>query len=432
MNPAPFEVVILNDYASPTGGSTAVALAAAAGLAAHDVPVTYFSAVGPVAPLLTSHPRLTPVCLDQTDLGRNPRRWRAVVDGCRNARAVRALRTVLARKSRARTVVHAHTWSQALSPFTLAAVRRMGFRLVLTLHDYFVACPNGQFFVYPARQVCRRVPLSGACWLCNCDRRHFGHKLWRNARAALQHRLLQASARPAFCIGVSDFSLNLLRPHLPPAVPTRVVRNPVDGVRADPAPVAGNREFLFIGRFEPEKGVLLFARAARAAGVDATFVGDGSLLPALRTLCPHARFTGWLPPGAIAAERRRARALVFPSLWTETFGLAAAEAMAAGVPAIVSDQCAATDFIAHDVNGRHFAHGSVLALTEQIRALAHDPALAARLGRAGHETYWRDPWTTDRHVRELLEVYGEVLAPDRPSLPGAPIHESADCVGTGR
>jgi glycosyltransferase involved in cell wall biosynthesis len=431
MTAPPLELVVLNDYASPTGGSTAVALAAATELAARGVPVTWFSCVGPVAPRLRDDPGIAVVCLDQPDIGRNPRRGRAFVDGWRNARAVRSLQAVLACKSPASTVVHAHTWSQALSPFVLAAVRQRGFRLVLTLHDYFAACPNGQFFVYPAQQVCERRPLSAACWRCNCDRRNFGHKLWRNARAAIQHRLLRASARPSCFIGVSAFSLNRLRPHLPPAVPTRVIRNPVACVRDEPAPVAANREFLFIGRFEAEKGALLFARAVRAAGVPAAFVGDGSLRAELLALCPHARFTGWLAPAETRRELRRARALVFPSLWAETFGLAAAEAVAAGVPVIVSDHCAVIDFVAHRVNGLHFAHGSAPALAAQLQALAGDAPLAAQLGRTGYDTYWRDPWTVGRHVDRLLAVYHEVLGGDRRNHPGESIHESLAGVGTG-
>ena len=163
MNRESPDVVILNDYASLTGGSTAVALASAVGLAARDVAVTFFAAVGPVAPQLVGVPNLKVVCLGQSEIVKNPNRMQAFVRGWRNVRALRALREVLAHKSPRKTVIHAHTWSQALSPFVLTVAREMGFPVIVTLHDFFIACPSGVLFVHPAREIC--PPLGPAACL---------------------------------------------------------------------------------------------------------------------------------------------------------------------------------------------------------------------------------------------------------------------------
>ena len=93
---APIEVVILNDYATTTGGSTAVAIASALGLAARGIPVTYFSCVGPVAPELQNVPGLEVVCLGQHEIAKDPNRLRALATGLRNPSAVSALRRLLA------------------------------------------------------------------------------------------------------------------------------------------------------------------------------------------------------------------------------------------------------------------------------------------------------------------------------------------------
>jgi glycosyltransferase involved in cell wall biosynthesis len=424
MNRESLEVVILNDYASLTGGSTAVALASAVGLAARDLAVTFFASVGPVAPPLVGVPNLKVICLGQPELVKNPNRLQAFASGWRNTRALRALRQVLLTKSPRKTVVHAHTWSQALSPFALTVAREMGFPVVVTLHDFFITCPSGVFFVHPTREICRRTPLSRSCWCCNCDRRNYGHKLWRNARSVIQNRILKIPDKVSYYIGVSDFSLKIMRPYLPRATPVRVIRNPVDCLKTEPAPVAENRDFLFIGRFSNEKGAVLFAQAVQASGVAATFIGDGALMPTVRSICPQARFTGWLPPEKIRPYLRTARALVFPPLWYETLGLVVIEAAAAGVPAIISDQCAATDYIRHGVNGLHFAHGLVEPLSRQMMELDANHGLAARLGRAAHDWYWSNPWTSDRHVSELLEVYQGLTGPSAPAAQKGACHES--------
>src|SRR5882757_10833220 len=99
-------------------------------------------------------------------------------------------------------------------------------------------------------------------------------------------------------------------------------------------------------------------------------------MPQARALCPQARFTSWLGAEDIRRHMRTARALVFPPLWYETLGLVVVEAAAAGVPAIVADGCAATEYIRDGVNGLHFTHGSVEALSDQMIALARDDARA--------------------------------------------------------
>ncbi len=399
------EVIVLNDYAALTGGSTAVAMASAAGLAARGVNVTYFSCVGPVAPELLHAPNLSVICLGQQELAKDGNRVRAFASGLRNGPARAALRALLQGKDPERTVVHAHTWMKAMSPFALEVVAEMGFPLVVTLHDFFIACPNGGFFDHSRGEICRRRPLSASCVACNCDRRHYAHKLWRTARTALQNRMLDLPRRVSAYVGVSDFSLGLLRPHLPPEVPARVIRSPVDSVDQGAARVRENRGFFYIGRFSPEKGVGLFAEAVRASGLPAVFVGDGELMPELRRLCPRAEFTGWLRPAELRARLREARALVFPPLWYETLGLVVIEAAAAGVPAIVSEGCAAVDYVRPGGTGLHFEHGSAAALAGRMRELAADDALAVRLGQAAYDWYWADPWTTRRHVDDLWAGY---------------------------
>lgn len=427
-----FEVVILHDYATRNGGSSAVAIASAVGLAERGVPVTYFACVGPVAPELHDVPGLRVICLGQAEIAKNPNRLQAFASGWWNTRAARALDRLLAEKSPLRTVVHAHTWTKALSPAVLAVVVRRGFPLVVTLHDFFIACPNGGLFEHGANAICRRRPLSTACWRCACDRRNYGHKLWRNARTVLQNRILRLPERVSRFVAVSDFSRRILEPHLPPGARVTRVHNPVPCEPTTPTPAAANERFVFVGRFETEKGVRLFAEAVRAAGVPATFVGDGALLPMVRELCPDARFTGWLDREGIRREVRSARALVFPPLWYETLGLVVIEAAAEGVPAIVANGCAATDVVAYGVNGLHFGHGSMASLAAQMQRLARDDALAARLGAAAYAWYWRRPWTQERHVSELLEIYRELASAEAPApeLEHAN-HESAGGVGAG-
>ena len=410
----PSAVVILNDYASTTGGSTAVAIASAIGLAERGIGVTYFSCVGPVDERLRTTPGIDVVCLDQSELGKNPRLTSALTSGLHNRAAVSALGATLDGLSPATTVVHAHTWMQAMSPAALSTVTSRGFRLVATLHDFFITCPTGGFFEHPTGSLCTRRPLSFDCVRTNCDRRNYAHKLWRVTRTVLQNHVLHVPDHISHFIGVSEFSLDVLRPLLPPDIPVSVIRNPVNALDEGRAAVADNRPFVYIGRFVPEKGPRLFAEAVRRTGLPAVFVGAGELADELRATCPDARFTGWLGPDELRAELRGARALVFPPLWYETLGLVTVEAAAAGVPAIVSEKCAAIDCVVDGETGLHFSHGSAESLGNAMQRLADDDLLTGALGAAAYAWYWDSPWTTEANVDAVLRVYRSLRAHTTP------------------
>ena len=159
----------------------------------------------------------------------------------------------------------------------LALALDRGFRVTLTAHDFFAVCPSGGFFVHRSKQICQRTPLSASCLACNCDRRAYTHKLWRFARTALQNGWLKVAPRIHHYIGVSQFSVDVMKPYLPQRTPVTIVRNPVNCCNSGPAPVGENDAFVFVGRFSPEKGADVFADAARRANVPAIFVGAGEL-----------------------------------------------------------------------------------------------------------------------------------------------------------
>ncbi len=411
--PDGFELVILSDFAHSNGGAAAVALQSARHLAGTGIPVTVFTAVGPVDPSLQGTPNLSVVCLEQQEIVKDPRRLRAFLRGVKNAPAQGALRTLLAGKNPARTVVHAHQWSKALSPAVLAETINGGFRLVVTLHDFFITCPNGGFFVYPKLELCQRTPLSVSCLTCQCDRRSELHKIWRTARTWTQNGWWRVPQRVDRFIGVSEFSAEIVRRSLPAHVPLEVVNPPCERADFGPAPVRENEVFLFVGRIVPEKGPELLAEAARRLGARAVFVGDGESRAQLQADYPEHEFAGWLDERGVDDRMRRARALVFPSRWYETLGLVTVEAAAHGLPAVLADSSAASRFLAHDRAGLHFQSGSVSALAEQLGRLRDDD-LAARLGRGAYDWYWQNPWSLSAHSDALIGIYARTLAaPDR-------------------
>jgi glycosyltransferase involved in cell wall biosynthesis len=96
---------------------------------------------------------------------------------------------------------------------------------------------------------------------------------------------------------------------------------------------------LVVSRLAPEKGVEVAIDACRQAGVPLVVAGDGPGLASLRARKGDGdvRFLGRVGGERLAELRRGAALALVPSRSGETFGMAAAEAMAAGVPVAGSD-----------------------------------------------------------------------------------------------
>ena len=177
-------VIIVNDFAYVEGGASQVALSSASGLGRRGYSVVLFSAVAPAPSVCLEHVKV--VCTQQHEVIHDPVRARAAVQGLWNVTAARELRNLLRGLDPLRTIVHVHGWTKSLSSSVIRTALDTGFMVVCTLHDYFVACPNGSFFNYSTEQICHLAPLSPHCIISNCDRRSYSHKLWRVARQVVQ------------------------------------------------------------------------------------------------------------------------------------------------------------------------------------------------------------------------------------------------------
>jgi glycosyltransferase involved in cell wall biosynthesis len=130
---------------------------------------------------------------------------------------------------------------------------------------------------------------------------------------------------------------------------------------------------LFAGKLiEKKRPADLLAAAARAGGIHALVVGDG----ALRTHCEEtaralgvpATFTGFLNQSEMPNAYAAADVLVLPSDRQETWGLVVNEAMASGLPAIVSEAAGCVpDLIVPGETGYAYMPGDIEALADALR-----------------------------------------------------------------
>ncbi|HEX8313260.1 MAG TPA: glycosyltransferase [Chthoniobacteraceae bacterium] len=132
-------------------------------------------------------------------------------------------------------------------------------------------------------------------------------------------------------------------------------------------------------------------RDSDAPSLALAFVGDGPYLKELRTIVPDAIFTGYLAGLDLARAFASAAVFVFPST-TDTFGNVILEALASGVPCVVSDQGGPKDLIDHGRTGYVTRALDVEHFTEHVRRIAEDPALREQMSRTASASVQDRDW----------------------------------------
>lgn len=402
-------LVLLSDTGVVNGGAAKIALGDAKLLAQAGHRVELLCGAGD-APGLKNLPNLTVHRVSDFDIAEDPNRLRAMATGWWNPQAYKRMVELLSGLDPRDTIVHVHSWTKALSSSPIRAAWERGFSIVLTMHDFLVACPTGTLFLQHKQEKCHIKPMSLECMATNCDVASYQHKVWRIGRRAIQGVIGGVPSHIGHFIVYSQMAEDLMRPHLPAKAAVHHVPNVIDISPCEPTAVEENEEFAFLGRITPEKGVVLLARAAAAENVPVRYVGEGPERAAIEQANPQARFSGWLSHREGVETLRKSRALVFPSLWYETLGLVVLEAAGNGVPSIVPDDCAARESVIDGVTGLHFRCGDEADLRRKI-AILKDPEVAARMGRAAYERFWNQPQHSAAfHTRRLEEVYLHMMA----------------------
>jgi len=400
-------ILILNDYASIQGGAAQVAVTSARGLAQSGYRVTFVYAAGDSSPML-DHENITCISLGQFDLLNHPSRLKAAKSGLWNSDVEAKVDYLLKKYDPASTIIHIHSWVKALSVSAIACVLKHRFPVVLTLHDYFSICPNGGLFNYPKRSVCTLKPMSASCFISGCDGRSYPQKVWRYLRQAI-YRHAGFPDVAIHYITVSDFSERLLRPHLPVGSRYWRIPNPIDVEKSDPACPQKSKKFTYIGRLSPEKGVLLLAQFKRVPQEQLRIIGSGELETDLKDMLPRAEFLGWCDGDKIMSCLEDTRALIFTSLLYETQGLVVGEAASRGVPSVVSDVTAASEFVLDGETGLLFASGDVDSLEQKLVKLGENDALVQCMGARAYERYWNNPPSLEEHVSRLIDLYNYII-----------------------
>jgi glycosyltransferase involved in cell wall biosynthesis len=285
-------------------------------------------------------------------------------------------------------LVHTHE-CQGLSASVFSAIHRLELPHVYTAHDLNLLCARVSMTRDGAN-------CGGSCGFCRVQRTIRGGAVRRHLTTL---------------ISVSEF---IQRQHVEagvvPAARAVVIRLGADSSQAAPRTLSGDGLRLgFLGAVSRHKGVgtLLECFAGAPENWSLTIAGSGDMSAAVEEA---ARRDGRISHLGQIGEREKNSffwgidTLVVPSEWEEPAALVSAEAIARGIPVVVSDRGG----LPETPEGFVFSAGSSRALRGALDALAADPEIYAAVSARLYDR--REDLSWDTHQRRVSAVYDAAVA----------------------
>ena len=308
-------------------------------------------------------------------------------------------------------IAHVHNIYHHLTPSILPVLTARRIPIVMTVHDYRLACPTKHF-----------LRTDGVCLRCLPNR--FYHaaspKCAGLGGVALAiesyiQRFFRRYYQPIelFLCPTRYMRQVLLRTGLP-ANKAVVLRNTVEPIALPDDEKQSDCEILFVGRLTVEKSPHLMLDLARLLPeAHIVIVGEGPLLGKLRDKVATAgltnvTITGHVNHEDLGAYLARATAVVVTSRWIENSPHAMLEPMLAGRCVIVPDHPPLREWISDGLTGRLFRPGDADSLGRVAREVLADPAGREKIAAAG-KTLVDQRHDTKRIINELDGLYEDAI-----------------------
>jgi glycosyltransferase involved in cell wall biosynthesis len=344
-------------------------------------------------------------------------------------------------------IYHQHSWIRQLGGAHLQAAREAGLKTVVTIHMPNAICLRGTMMRF-GREPCDGLIDPPVCAACRCTgyggpaivARALGavppaisasfERLTPSSRiaTALSARALAERRKSEFArmvadadsiVAVSDWVFDALQQNGVPQEKLVLSRQGVDpALAADVSESVARRErdsdgsfrLLYVGRWNPVKGIDVLVRAVRALPKEVRLRlvvhgvtyddAERDYAAAMRRLAAGDARIAFEPPISrheLAATLSQANALAVPSLWLETGPLVVLEAKAAGLPVIGSRLGGIAELVREPEDGMLVPPGDVRAWTAAIKAMASNRPARTLISQ-------------QHSVRTMREVAGDMTA----------------------
>lgn len=317
-------------------------------------------------------------------------------------------------------LVHVHNFFPLLSPSIYDACYEAKIPVVQTLHNYRIGCANAMLF--------RQGKNCEDCLGNKIQWQGIVHGCYRNSRSqSLAVATMVAfhwwrgtweNRVNAYIVLTAFQKEKMIVAGLPPDkihIKPNYVAKPKTTL--DEKKERVNKEYaLFVGRISLEKGIttLLNAYFQHNMRIPLKIVGDGPLVLELQEkvrelgLENTIEFLGYQTKPVILQLMQKARFLVFPSLWYETFGLTMIEAFSCSLPVLASNIGTMAEIVEDGITGLHFDVGNSQDLTKKMQWAYNHPEQMHLMGKRAYDVY-QNNYNPENNYQQLMKIYQNLI-----------------------
>ncbi len=309
-------------------------------------------------------------------------------------------------------IIHIHNFFPLVSPSVFFIAKKYKVPIVITIQNYRLICSGA--LLYRNGKICedcvnKTIPLAGII-----------HKCYRNSAVQTAAVTFMTSFhkiagtwknKVGKYITVAEFGRDkILNSSLGLSEDQVVVKpNSVE----DFGDGDNNREdyFVYIGRIIEDKGIETLLESLNHFDYKIKIIGDGPLRGRIEDAAlnnKNIEYLGFRDKQFIINTLKKAKGLIFPTLWYEGLPVTVIESFSTGTPVIGSNIGAVKLQITDNYNGFHFSPGDAKDLASRIKYLSDNEQDLKQLYVNARNTYL-EKYTPEKNYEQLINIYSDAI-----------------------
>lgn len=307
-------------------------------------------------------------------------------------------------------IVHVQNFFPLFSPSIFYAAQKAGAKIVMSVRNYRLICPNGLMYVDGAicsKCVGKKIPYHAITK--KCYRNSYGASAVTVAMLSVHNLFNTWKNEIDGFICISEFVKSQLILGNFDKTKLHVKYNFVSS--EVPANFETGDYYIYVGRISIEKGVDLLLDSFKENNRKLLIVGDGPLKQDfINASAEHDNITfmGKLSLNETYSMIAGAKALIFPSKWHEPFGRTIVESFAHGTPVIASSLGGVPELVKDGLNGFLFNPDKDSDLNRAISKFENTMDMQAM--RKNAYSSFTDNFTPSKNFDSIIAIYNKILS----------------------
>jgi glycosyltransferase involved in cell wall biosynthesis len=335
---------------------------------------------------------------------------RAVKTSVRAGDAVKKLNSLLDKYPV--RLAHLHNIHHYLTPAIIEVLHRRGIKIIWTLHDYKIICPENSFV--SNGKICEAC-LGGRFYHCaanRCKKNSRAASLLASIEAYYYHRRKTYTLVDYYLCPSEFLRQQFIRFGFSPEklVVTNLCYdiNLIDKFLTQPKNPTTDRYILYVGRLEVIKGLKTLIRAVKDTPVKLRIAGTGPAETELKTLAgwpenPNVVFEGFCPKEKVFELTQNALCGVCPSEWYENLPYSISETFLFGKPVIGARIGGIPELVVDRETGLLFESGNPKDLRDKLLYIWQHPQEAETMGTNARK-HAEAMYTFNNHWKKLEPI----------------------------